>query len=121
MRRCRFTVDELTEELRSRDVSDPATVRYAILETDGTLNVVLYPEHRPPTAKQLGLASDDPGYPVVLVEDGRVKEENLSVAGVDRDWLRRELAARGCGGVRQVYVLIRFGDGSVYFAEKQKD
>ena len=27
MRRCRFTVDELTEELRGKDVSDPAAVR----------------------------------------------------------------------------------------------
>ena len=30
MRRCRFTVDELTEELRGKDVSDPATVRFRI-------------------------------------------------------------------------------------------
>ena len=120
MRRCRFTADELAEELRSRDVSDPATVRYAILETDGTLNVVLYPEHRPVTAGQLGIAAEDPGYPVVLIEDGRVKEENLPVAGVDRRWILRELRRRGCESVQQVYLLIRFGGGSVYFAEKQK-
>ena len=118
MRRCRFTVDELTEELRSRDVGDPATVRYAVLETDGTLNVVLYPEHRPATAGQLGIAAPDPGYPVVLVEDGRLREENLAVAGVDRAWLNGELRRRRCA-LRQVYVLIRFGDGSVYFARKQ--
>ena len=118
MRRCRFTVDELTEELRSRDVGDPATVRYAILETDGTLNVVLYPEYRPVTAGQLGVAAADPGYPVVLVEDGRLKAENLSVAGVDQAWLDAELRRRRCP-LRQVYVLIRFGDGSVYFAKKQ--
>lgn len=119
MRRCRFTVDELTEELRGRDVSDPATVRYAILETDGTLNVVLYPEHRPVTAGQVGLASDDPGYPIVLIEDGALKRENLRAAGVDERWIKRELTRRGCGSVRQVYLLLRFGDGKVYFAEKQ--
>ena len=119
MRRCRFTVDELMEELRSKDVGDPAAVRYAVLETDGTLNVVLYPEHRPVTAGQVGLAAPDPGYPVVLVEDGHIKQENLRAAGVSAYWVRQELLRRGVSSVRQVYALIRFGGGSIYFAEKE--
>ena len=119
MRRCRFTVDELTEELRGKDVSDPATVRYAILETDGTLNVVLYPEYRPATAGQLKLAAEDNGYPIVLIEDGTLKRENLRAAGKDEKWLEAELRRRGCGGVRQVYVMILFGGGKIYFAEKK--
>ena len=119
MRRCRFTVDELTEELRGKDVTDPAAVRYAILETDGTLNVVLYPEHRPVTAGQLKLAAEDDGYPVVLIENGMLKRENLRVAGKDEQWLKTELARRGCGSIRQVYVMILFGSGSIYFAEKE--
>ncbi len=120
MRRCRFTVDELTEELRGKDVSDPSSVRYAILETDGTLNVVLYPEHRPVTAGQLSLAAKDEGYPVVLIEDGVLKRENLRIAGKDERWLKAELTRRGCAGVRQVYVMILFGSGAVYFAEKER-
>ncbi len=119
MRRCRFTVDELTEELRGKDITDPSSVRYAILETDGTLNVVLYPEYRPVTAGQIGLASEDAGYPVVLIEDGKLKRENLRVAGKDEQWLNAELKRRGCSSVRQVYVMIRFGSGAVYFAEKE--
>ena len=119
MRRCRFTVDELTEELRGRDVSDPSTVRYAILETDGTLNVVLYPPYRPVTAEQLGLTAADEGYPIVLIEDGKLKRENLRAAGKDERWLRQELRRRGCEQVGQVYVMILFGSGAVYFAEKE--
>ena len=119
MRRCRFTADELTEELRGKNVVDPAAVRYAILETDGSLNVILYPEHRPVTAGQLSVAAEDEGYPVVLIEDGTLKRENLRVAGKDERWLKRELARRGCGSVAQVYLMILFGSGAVYFAEKE--
>ena len=118
MRHCRFTVDELTEELRGRDVTDPATVRYAVLETDGTLNVVLYPEHRPVTAGQLKLKPEDEGYPIVLIEDGTLKRENLRAAGKDERWLSAELRRRGCG-IREVYVMILFGSGAVYFAKKE--
>lgn len=47
MHRCRFSVDELTEELRRQSVTDLSTVEYAVLETDGTLNVILTPAERP--------------------------------------------------------------------------
>ena len=43
MRHNRFTLDELIEELRSQGVSDLTTVKYAVLETDGGLSVLLYP------------------------------------------------------------------------------
>ena len=66
-----------------------------------------------------GLPAEDAGYPIVLIEDGAMKRENLRAAGVDEAWVTAELARRGCGSVREVYLLLRFGDGSVYFAEKQ--
>ena len=75
--------------------------------------------HRPVTAGQMGLTSEDAGYPIVLIEDGALKRENLRAAGVDEAWVTGELARRGCGSVREVYLLLRFGNGSVYFAKKQ--
>lgn len=119
MRKCRFTVDELTEELRSKDVIDPATVQYAVLETDGTLNVILYPAQRPVTAAQLHIKPEDPGYVTVIIEDGILLRQNLQVMGKDEDWLRAELARRDCSSIRQVYALLLFRSGDIYFAKKE--
>jgi uncharacterized membrane protein YcaP (DUF421 family) len=44
MRRNRFTLDELIEELRAQGVTDLKSVKYAVLETNGQLSVLLYPE-----------------------------------------------------------------------------
>jgi len=120
MRKCRITVDELAEALRGSDVTDPATVEYAVLETDGTLNVILYPEYRPATAGQLqrGDVTDD-GYATILIADGVLMEENLRAVGKDEVWLKKELLRRGCGGVKHVFVMILFGSGKIYFAEKE--
>ena len=41
MRKNRFTVDELNEELRGQGVTDFSTVKYAILETNGRVSVCL--------------------------------------------------------------------------------
>ena len=49
MRANRFTLDELIEALRSQGVTDLTTVKYAILETDGQLSVLLYPAEQPAT------------------------------------------------------------------------
>lgn len=119
MQKCRFTVDELTEELRGRDVIDIAEVQYAILETDGTLNVILRPENRPVTAGQMQIHAPDNGYATVLIEDGVLLRENLIVMGKDEKWLYNELKKRGCGSIRQVYVMLLFRSGAIYFAEKE--
>lgn len=55
MRKNRFTVDELMEELRNQSCMDISRIEYAILETDGQLNVILFPAERPVTSAQLGL------------------------------------------------------------------
>ena len=119
MRRCRLTVDELTEELRGQNVSDPATVQYAVLETDGTLNIILYPDQRPVTAGQLQLSPEDDGYATVIIEEGTLLNRNLRAVGKDEAWVKKELQRRGCGSIRQVYLMLLFRSGKIYFAEKK--
>lgn len=103
MRANRFTLDELIEELRSQGVTDLTTVKYAILETNGQLSVLLYPAEQAATPRQLGRAvRDDLSLPSVLINDGRVLNDALAYRALTRDWLMRELAARGFHDPRAV-------------------
>lgn len=119
MRLCRFTVDELTEELRSKDISDISCVKYAVLETNGTLSTLLYSSKLPPTAEQLGVRADEPGYPYIVIDNGRVLGENLRLSGHDRRWLTHELSLRGVSGPESVYVMIAYDSGEVFFQERE--
>ena len=106
MRANRFTLDELVEELRSQGVTDLTTVKYAILETDGQLSVLLYPDEQPATPRQLGRAvKDDVFLPTILINDARVLDQNLARLGLSRDWLARELSSRGLHSPREVLLL----------------
>ena len=69
MRRNRFTVDELNEELRVQGITDLSTVKYAILETNGRVSVIPYANQRPVTAEQMNLFPDDVGLPLVIIND----------------------------------------------------
>ena len=119
MRRARFTPDELMEQLRSKNITDLSQVPYAILETDGELNAVLYPPYRPATAEDLGLSPSDGGYPVIVVNDGRVLSDNLAALGRDEDWIRRELARFGMARPRDAYLFTADKKGAVFCAPKE--
>ena len=120
MHRCRFSVDELTEELRRQSVTDLSTVEYAILETDGTLNVILTPAERPVTAGQLRCAEPETGYPYILISDGTVLRENLRKCGKTEEWLRGECRRQGVKSPEQVFLLTCDTTGNVYFAKREK-
>ena len=94
LRRSRIHMDELTEQLRQKDVLDLASVQFAILETNGNLSVFPYPGERPASAREAGIKARAQYIPITIVSDGKMMKENLSVAGKDADWVRRVLAQR---------------------------
>ncbi|MDR1589532.1 MAG: DUF421 domain-containing protein [Oscillospiraceae bacterium] len=120
MRKNRYTLDELAERLRKKDITNIGTVRYAILETDGTISAFLYPEYAPITPCQTGTDVSAPGFPVPVVCDGRVLEKNLKSLGYDRVWLERRIAARGAGSERDVFLFSTDGCGNEFFQLKER-
>ena len=120
LRRNRFTLDELLDELRAQGVTDLTTVKYAVLETNGQLSVLLYPDEAPLTAKQLGRAvEDDVFLPVVLINDGRVLRRALRDARRDEAWLDGVLRARGFSSAREVLLLTVDDAGTVLCVGKE--
>ncbi len=96
LKKTRITLDELTCQLRQKDILDPRTVQYAILETNGTVSVFPYPKDRPATAKEAGIQAKPQTLPVTLISDGRILFENLRTAGKDIPWIRQILRDRNC-------------------------
>ena len=120
MARNRLTVDELMEELRNNGFSDPAGVKYAVLETNGRLSVLPYTREKAPTAQQLGMTVDENGLPMVVVSDGRVLEDNLAALGRDRNWLEKMLKKSKLPGPAGLFLLLADETGKIYPVEKEK-
>lgn len=106
MRACRFTVSELTEALRAQSVTDIATVQYAVLETNGSVSVILKPEYQPVTAQQMSINTESELYPTIIVEEGQLLKDNLRAIGRDERWLNKQLSQNGASSIKDVYVLI---------------
>ena len=112
MHRNRFTLDELTQELRNQGILDIASV-------ECRLNIILTPEQQPVTAAQMGVTPDDTGYFSILINNGRIIDKNLKRMGRDERWLQKQLQKRGAQSVRDVYLLMLNDAGQIYFAAKE--
>lgn len=119
MRKNRFTVDELNEELRGQGVTDLSTIKYAILETNGKVSVILYANQRPVSAEQMDLFPDDTGLPMVIINDGRLQADNLKARGFNDEWLRKRLGEHGVSSVRDVFLMTVDEQNRVYFVPKE--
>jgi len=119
MKRNRFTVDELMEELRMKGITDISTVKYVILETNGQISVLPYANQLPVTAEQMDLTPQDVGLPLVIINDGRLLEHNLKLRGLNDDWLRRQLKAGGVSHCRDVFLLTVDEQNRTYFVRKE--
>lgn len=67
------------------------------------MSVILFPEFRPATARDLGLKPRDTGYPVIIINDGKLMRDNLRIAGRDEVWLLPGAQAAGRLG-RATYI-----------------
>ncbi len=116
---CGITLDELTSHLRQHDVLDPRTVQYAILETDGNLSVFPYPKEKPATSKDAGIQAGKQWLPITLVADGKLLEDNLTVAGKTKSWVLEALGAQG-SDLESTWLFTVDGAGHQIFYKKEE-
>ena len=119
MRKNRFTVDELMEELRVAGITDLSRVKYAVLETTGRVSVLPYAADQPPSAREQGLKVKGPGLPITLISDGRVIGENLVRCGHDEAWLNAQCRQRGAASPKEVFLLTCDAADGIYFCKKE--
>ncbi len=119
MQKNRFTLDELMQELRAQGLTDTAQVEYAVLETNGQLSIILKSGDQPATASQMGVAGDDVSYAHIIINEGRILDNNLKLLGRDRRWLSNELKRQNFRSADEVYILTLSESGRVFCQAKE--
>lgn len=114
----RITVDDLASALREKDVFDISQVSYAIFETNGKLSVLLKPEFRNPSAADLNLSPADPGMPFVVVRDGKIDDEAVKNAKINRAVVKK-LARDNGTHIEDVFIMTVDAGGKAYVVKKE--
>ncbi len=84
MRELRINITDLVELLRDRDVYDISTVAYAIMETNGSLNVLLKTNAQTATKSDVGKICAPAALPLPVVSDGKWMPDAIKELDIDR-------------------------------------
>ena len=114
----RFTVNELQEKLRDKDIVNISDVEYAILETSGQITVIEKPSKRKLIPEDLGIEPEYEGIPYDLVVDGKIMKKNLQALNKNFSWLKEEVNKFGFEPRDALLVTID-GKGSFFCQRKE--
>jgi uncharacterized membrane protein YcaP (DUF421 family) len=102
MRLMRYNLDDLSMQLRQKDIFNISDVEFAILESDGQLSIQPKSQKRMVTPADLNLKTGYEGISSELIMDGEIITQNLQQNQLTREWLIQELAGRGISDIKQV-------------------
>ena len=91
----RITGQEFLQEMRSKKAFNLADVEFAVMETNGEINVSLKADKKPVTAYDLGKQVASKAEPQAVILDGNILNEGLTNVGLNHNWLKAQLEIKG--------------------------
>lgn len=87
LKKQRYPVEELVEQLRVAGYPNILDVDYAILETSGEVSIIPKAEKMAVTVEDMKIETEYEGYPRIVVLEGNIIESNLLALKKDEKWL----------------------------------
>ena len=118
LKKTRINLDDLLMGLRRNKVPNIADVEFAILEPNGKMSVIPKSQSRPVKPKDLKINTNYEGYPVTVIEDGNIIEDNLEKNNLTKYWLKGELEKMGVEDESEVMAAILDTQGRLYISKE---
>ncbi|MCT8975857.1 DUF421 domain-containing protein [Clostridium sp. CX1] len=118
LRKERFNLNDLMEELRLQGYYNIEDIHYAILETSGQLSVMPKTELSNVTKADLNIKSQQESLPVTLILDGRINYDNLKIIDKDEQWLNKQLRKNNISSPKNIFIALLDSKGKFYHQSK---
>ncbi|WP_425800713.1 DUF421 domain-containing protein [Desulfitobacterium sp. Sab5] len=120
LKRNRYNLNDLLEELRIKNVPNIADVEFAVLETNGQVSVLPKSLKRPTTPEDFNMSPSYEGLPTALITDGKLNRLNMQRANKDIQWLQNELKKQNLKQIDEVLLASLDTSGNLFIQAKQK-
>ena len=95
LKKVRFDINDLMEELRGAGYFNIDEVAYAVMETNGKISFLPKDEEKPVTKKDMDLKIIPSSLVANIIIDGKIMMNNLKAMNKDEKWLSHELKVLG--------------------------
>ena len=95
LKKVKFDINDLMEELRGAGYFNIDEVAYAVMETNGKISFLPKDEEKPVTKKDMDLKIIPSSLIANIIIDGKIMMNNLKAMNKDEKWLSHELKVLG--------------------------
>ena len=119
LKKQRYTIDGLLEELRVNGIFSLDEIEYAILETSGQISVIKKPEKENVTREDVNAQAAYIGYPRPLIIDGAYIDKNLEIMGITQKEVDKYLKTQKAE-YKDIFILT-YDENKKFFLQKKDD
>ncbi len=112
-KKAKLDLDEFLSICRVQGYFDPFNIDTALLEANGNISIIPKPSEKPVVISDLNLTAPKEKICSNVIMDGRILSENLSVAGYNEDWLKKELKTVGYNSSDKIFLAYINKDGKL--------
>ncbi|MCX7615107.1 MAG: DUF421 domain-containing protein [Clostridiales bacterium] len=121
LKRERFTIDDLLEELRNTGVFNIQDVEFAILETSGKLSLLKKASKQAVTVSQMQIPEEYQGLCANIIIDGNIMKDNLNLLNLTEQWVLNELKKNNVSSIKDILLASVDTNGKLHIDYKNKD
>ena len=114
----RFSIDDLMEQIRTKDVFNLEEIDYAIVETTGNISIYKKFEYQNVNTKMLNIKNSGETIPFVVISDGYIVTENLSYCNMTVSKIKEEVAKQKFD-IDNVYLMTANSNGDFIIIPKE--
>ena len=114
-----MTIDDILACLRDKGFFSITQVQYAIVETSGKISVMPKAQFSSATCQDLKLQPDESFVPITLVCEGKILEDNVALAVLDKQKVEQLVKKEANAKVKDVLVLSIEKSGKGYIQLKK--
>jgi len=118
MKKVKFSIDDLNQLLREKDIFNIFEVEYALLEVSGELSILKKIPFQNVIKKDLNLPNSSESLPVELIMDGKIIEK-IATGIYNREWIEAEFKRRNLR-IEEIYYAV-VNSGGYLFVDKYED
>lgn len=95
MKQLKIDINDLLEQCRSNNVFDLNEVKYAIMEVNGKISIMLKEKYNPITVEDMNIKTKEKELVANVIIDGKIILKNLENMKKSKQWLYKELKVKG--------------------------
>ena len=120
LKNIRYSIEDLLEALRLKDIFDISQIQYAYIETNGSISVLMKNKFRPVTISDTDIKTTAAELPCLVVSDGKIVKSEFDICNMTEKKLNSILEKENIK-ISDIMLMTAERGGKYYIIRKEKN